>query len=140
MPDKIACEPVEQFGMRRTLTHDAEVRRRADEAATEMVQPDAVDQHPRDERVCAAGEPARKGEPATAGREFRIFLRQPDRLAGKREHTQPAGLDRFLWLFRIAAMKQVRDRRLVGRLGQGGDEVLRRFSPANLGDLRVHRL
>ena len=40
--NKIARQPVQQFGMGRPLTHDAEVRRRANEAATEMVQPDAV--------------------------------------------------------------------------------------------------
>src|SRR5256885_12713795 len=33
----------------------------------------------------------------------------------------------------------MRDRHVVGGLGQGADEILRRFASANLGDFRVHR-
>src|SRR5207247_6894100 len=121
------------FGMSRPITHDAEVRRRGDEAAAEMVQPDAVHQHPCDERVRTASQPACEGEPATAGREIRIFLRQLDWLAGEREHTQSAGPDGFLWLLRIAAMEEVGYWRLVCRLRQCADEILLVFALANLG-------
>ena len=40
-------QPVEQFGMRRPLAHDAEIAGRADDALAEMVVPDAVHHHAR---------------------------------------------------------------------------------------------
>src|SRR5437773_2478555 len=126
--------------MGRSFTHGAEIRRRADEAAAEMLQPDAIHKHPRNERVCAAGKPSREGEPATAGRELRIFLRQLDGLTGRLEHSKHAGMDGFLGLFRITAVKAVGDWNLVRRLGQDADEILRWFVCANLCDLRVYCL
>ena len=55
--DEAAREPVEQLGMRRRLAELAEVARRADEPAPEMVLPDAVDDHAGGERILRLREP-----------------------------------------------------------------------------------
>src|SRR4029077_15229552 len=64
--DKITREPVEQFGMRGTLAHCAKIRRCAHEATSEMVQPNAIDEHTRDQRIRATRKPACESEPAPA--------------------------------------------------------------------------
>ena len=75
---EIVGEPVEEFGMRRALAHGTEIRGRADEAAAEVMHPDAVHQHAGDERIRAAGEPPGEGQaPAGAG-EFGILVRWAD--------------------------------------------------------------
>ena len=60
-PDR---QPVEQLGVRGQLAELAEVVDRADEPLAEMPAPDAVDDHPRGERVSrarSASGPARAG-------------------------------------------------------------------------------
>ena len=58
--DESPCQPVQQFGMRRLAAERAEVLRRADEAGSKMPAPQAVDHHPRGERMLAAGHPPRE--------------------------------------------------------------------------------
>jgi len=48
------------------------------------------------------------------------LLRQLERLAGGRKHTQSTGPDGFLWLLRIAAMEEVGDRRFGPPARSGG--------------------
>ena len=138
--DEVVRQPVQQFGMRRTLAHRAEVRRRADQAMTEMMKPDAVHQHTRHQRIRPCRQPSRIGQPSSAGRKRRVFLWQDGLLSGRHEHAQAAGRDRLLRLPRIAAMKEMRHRNLVRRLREHADEIFRRLASANLGDLRVDRL
>src|SRR5436190_861751 len=130
--------------MRGSISHGAKIRRRANQAATEMMQPDAVHQYARDEWVGAAGQPSRKSKPAPAGRDVGIFRWELDRFSARsqawgREHTQPARQDGVFWLVVIAAMKQIRDRHLVRGFSQRADEILFWFARANLGDFRIHR-
>ena len=54
-------QPVEQFGMRGPLAHDAEIARRADDALAEVIMPDAIHHHARgaaDSRDRSASWPA----------------------------------------------------------------------------------
>ena len=55
---------VEQFGMRGPLAQQAEIAGRADDAAAEMVLPDAVDDHAGRQRVVAAGDGPGQFEPS----------------------------------------------------------------------------
>ena len=60
-------QPVQQFGMRRGVTHLAEVVQRADDAAAKVVVPDAIDDHSRCERIVARGDPLRQRQSTTRG-------------------------------------------------------------------------
>jgi hypothetical protein len=62
---------VEQFGMGRGPAAGAEVVGRGDEAAAEEVQPDAVDRHPRRERIVGGGDPVGQFAAATCFRRDR---------------------------------------------------------------------
>ena len=62
--DQPQREPIEQLGMRRRRAQLAEVVGRADDAAAEVMLPDAVDDHPRGEHVLAA---RRSTRPARGG-------------------------------------------------------------------------
>ena len=55
--DELAGEPVEQFGMRGGRAADAEVVFGGDEPLAKMMLPDAVDDHPRGERVVRPCQP-----------------------------------------------------------------------------------
>ena len=65
--DELGGQPVEQFGMRRALAHDAEIAGRADDAAAEVIMPDAIDHDARGQRIVGVGEPLRQ-RGAAAGR------------------------------------------------------------------------
>ena len=54
--------------MRRPLAEGAEVGRRADDPAAEVVLPDPVDHHPRRQRVVRVGDPVGQFQPAAPGR------------------------------------------------------------------------
>ena len=55
--DELARQPVEQVRVRGALAVEAKVVRRADDAAAEMVVPDAVNQHAGGQRILGAGDP-----------------------------------------------------------------------------------
>ena len=60
--DELGGQPVEQFRVRRPVALQAEIVRRADDAAAEVILPDAIDHHAGRERVVlATGEPVRPG-------------------------------------------------------------------------------
>ena len=65
--DEVGGEPVEQFRMRRPPAADAEIVRRGDEAAAEVMLPDPVDHHSRREGMIGARQPLGQFEPAAAG-------------------------------------------------------------------------
>ena len=58
--DELGGQPVEQLRMRRRRALIAEVARRADDAAAEVVLPEAVDHHAGRQRVLGRGDPTRK--------------------------------------------------------------------------------
>ena len=65
--DQLAGQPVEQLGMRRRLPLLAEVARRGDDPAAEVVLPEPVDDHPGQQVARApvdVGEPVGQGRPA----------------------------------------------------------------------------
>jgi hypothetical protein len=60
-------EPVEQFGMRGSGSHEAEVVRGGDEALAEVLLPDAIHDHACGERVAGARNPLREAEATLRG-------------------------------------------------------------------------
>ena len=91
-------EPVEELRVRRLAPHPAEVVGGVDEAASEVVVPDAVDQAPPDQRIGGIGEPPSKRCPAVAlgmiGRQVKAALQALDQrqrsrrdLAGGGQHA-----------------------------------------------------
>src|SRR6185503_20478764 len=102
MLDKIACEPVEKFGMRWSLTHDSKIRRRADEAAAKVVQPGAVHEHACDQWIGATRQPARESQPTPTGCEVGILFGKSDGLAAGRQHAERTRRKGFLRLLRIS--------------------------------------
>src|SRR5262245_19319930 len=67
LPDEFASEPVEQFRMGWSLAQFAEAAERADNAATEMVFPHAIDHDSGGKRILGIDEPASEGQPASSG-------------------------------------------------------------------------
>src|SRR5262245_7469733 len=59
-------QPVEQFGVRRQRPHPTEVVGRIDNAAAEVILPDAVGDAPPGERIGWIAEPFGEGSPASA--------------------------------------------------------------------------
>src|SRR5262249_48143371 len=59
-------KPVEQIGMRRLRAHVAEIVWRIDDAAAEVVVPNAIDDGAPGERVARIADPARQGDTAAA--------------------------------------------------------------------------
>ena len=55
--------------MRRPFAERAEVAGRADDAAAEVVHPDAVDEHAARQRMLAVGQPVRERQPAAGRRQ-----------------------------------------------------------------------
>ena len=53
--DKLACQPVEQLGVGGSLAQPAEIAGGADQAATEVILPDPVDDHFESTGDCQAG-------------------------------------------------------------------------------------
>ena len=51
MLDEIGCQPIEQLGMGWAFAHRAKIGRSADQPTAKMMQPNAIYQYPRDERV-----------------------------------------------------------------------------------------
>src|SRR5437762_2207269 len=67
LTDELDGQPVEELGMRRPCAGGAEVARRRDEAAAEMIVPDPVHHHARGERILGTRDPiGQRG--AAAGR------------------------------------------------------------------------
>ena len=82
-----------------------------DQPPAEMVQPDAVDQHPGHQRVLAAGQVPGIGQPPAGRRQCRVIDR--DRRASPvdgGQHRQLARRDGLLRLLGVAAGEQVRRR------------------------------
>ena len=65
--DKPIRQPIEQFRMRRLFAHPTEIAGRANQALSEMVLPDAVDDDSSRQRVFRAGNPA---APASTGADW----------------------------------------------------------------------
>ena len=60
------CQPIEQFRMRGCLAEHAEIVRCGHDAASEQMQPDAIDHHPREQRIRRIGDGARQIDPSAA--------------------------------------------------------------------------
>ena len=117
--DEIDRQPVEQFGMRRGIAHHAEVARRADQAPSEVVMPDAVDDYASGQRVCRVGQPIRQDAPTTGrvepfgwfdGRGLRVDRREERRF------------DAFFRFVVNADGKDVRGQRLATHIDHRGAE------------------
>ncbi len=85
---EIAGRIIEQIGMRRRRAAHAEVAGRFHQTRSEVVMPDAIDHHPRGERILGIGDGVRRQEPAAvpaypAGNFFppKIY-RKPRRTSG----------------------------------------------------------
>ena len=65
-PHKFGCQKIQQVGVSRAVPSGPEIARRADDAAGEMILPDAVDHHARGERIVRVGENVGQLGPATA--------------------------------------------------------------------------
>ena len=63
-PTNSRRQPVEQFGMAGGLAQPAEIAGSANQAASEVILPDPVDDHPGRERVVGPAEPAGQRQPA----------------------------------------------------------------------------
>ncbi len=78
--DEFVGQPIQQLGMRGTLAHAAEIVGRADDAASEMIMPDAIHHHARGQRIFGIGDPAGKlgARRGRVGRSFGDAVRQQD--------------------------------------------------------------
>ena len=99
---------IEQFWMRRPISHRAEVVGRGDQALAEMMLPDAIDDYPRGERILRAGDRLSEFEPAVVG--VLTIIDASQRLQKPPRHGRA-------WLMEVAANEDVR----IERLGGGTD-------------------
>src|SRR5260370_31928254 len=104
-------QPVEQFGVRGLLAHLAEIIQRRDDALPEMVAPDAIDHHPRGQRIFPRAEPfgQRPSSPRSAAIRRRIF----HWWIAVIDYADKSGLHQWSAAFRIAADQEIRRRRLI---------------------------
>src|SRR5437899_1306618 len=98
--------------MRRRIAHAAEIARRADDAASEMVMPDAVHHHPRAERILRRRDPLRESSPPPAREPAVVERRNPGR-ATTGNYRQESRLNQFAFP-RLGKRWEVARRRFVG--------------------------
>ena len=133
---EVAGEPVEQFGVAWLLAQFAEVTRCIDQAAAEVVQPKAVDEHTARERMRPVGQALGQGQPSPGRGSPAIVL--GDRVFIQRHHAQVGRFHGGLGLAVVAPEKKVRDRHFARLLGQRPDERLLRLGGADVGSLFGH--
>ena len=104
---------IEQLGMRGTLAHAAEIVRRSDDSAAEVILPHAIHHHPRGKRILIAHHPLRQ-----FGARLRRRLRQLGSAIGQqdaeRPHAHAVALGRI-----FAAREQMDLAALRGIVGYG---------------------
>ena len=93
------------------LAHLAEVLERGDDAAAEMLLPEAIDDDPRGHRILRRGDPLREREPAArrvavGARNFGRRIAVGDDVDEARLHLRAVALD-------VAANQEIRRRHLV---------------------------
>ena len=117
-----------------TLPEPAEVGGGADDAAAEVVHPEAVDDHAAEERMAPGGEPPRPGEAAAARGQRRIISRNR-RLPLGAGHLEVGGANLSLRLPVVAAVEDARDGEMAGRLLENVKEILDRLPGPDRRDL-----
>ena len=90
--DERGGQVVEQLGVRRQFADVAEVVDRADQAGAEQMMPDAVDHHPRRQRIVGAGDPLGQFQPAAARRGERVARRRQHFEIASRRRRRPAAV------------------------------------------------
>ncbi|MCG3163389.1 MAG: hypothetical protein JMDDDDMK_04795 [Acidobacteria bacterium] len=80
--DEFDCKPVEQFGMRRQFATRAEIFGRRHQTLSEVLLPDAIDDHARGERVVFVHDPFRQSQPVR----WRVFRKRMQRGGRARSH------------------------------------------------------
>ncbi len=111
MADELACQPIEQFGMRGRFAPGAEIVRSGDDAVSQQMLPQSIDDHAGDE---LAGPGLRIGHPI---RECRAAKRSPRagrrmrgpvffRIGRSHEHLQISKRGLALFLIHIAATQK----------------------------------
>ena len=78
---ELVGQPVEQLGMAGTFAKRPEIGGRPHDPTPEVVEPDAVDQHSRRERVLAAREVPRVGQAAAGRGQVGVVVTHSDYLA-----------------------------------------------------------
>src|ERR1043166_4242831 len=104
MSHEVGGQPIEEVRMSWFLAGHAEIGRGADQAASEMMHPDAIDDDPRQQRIIGADEPTGEGEASTGGGQMGIALGKGNRTSGPGKNGESAGGNGIFGLFRIASM------------------------------------
>ncbi len=92
--DQLGGQPVEQFGMRGAAAVEAEVVGRIDQAHAEVIMPQPIDDHPREQRIVGMGDP--RGQPLAAfafrgvGGQTEVRLQSGERRDAPADTTSPA--------------------------------------------------
>ncbi len=113
--DQLIGQPVEQLGMAGTGAHVAEIVGSSDDAASEVIIPEAVGHHPGGEGVLGVGDPAGQQRARGLG-----FERQLGGAVGQ-QHAQRPHPHRFALVLIIAPGQDV-DRRQLLRVVRDGEE------------------
>ena len=137
---QLGGQPVEQFGVRRTLPECSEVVGRVHDAAAEVMQPDAIGDHTGDQRMFAIGQPTGIGQSTARSRQRPIVVLQFEPRCRNRRDLQPGGTHHIGRLLEIAPMEDVRVGCLARNLGQHAQEFLHWFPLADLRDSLVELL
>src|SRR5580704_5020136 len=98
---EVVSQPIQKFRMRWTVAQMTEVRRRSHNAAAEMQEPDAIDQHAADEWMLPRHQATGVRQASPGGRQMRIVLGDFAALPLGHAHGQIAGYDLVLWLLEI---------------------------------------
>ncbi len=114
-----------------------------DDAASEMMQPHAIDQHASHQRVATIGQPTGKRQPTTAGGNLGIIARDRKLDSIRSSHRQATRSHLLPGLTMVTAVEQEcpgLPAGLADIFGQGPDEFFDRDLRLDLGDLRCVRL
>src|SRR6056297_1684049 len=74
---KLRRQPIEQFGVRRQLSHSAKVVRRVDKPAAEVIAPNSVNNRAPSERMIPPGQPLRKRRATIPLRMIALQIKPP---------------------------------------------------------------
>ena len=123
-----------------SITEHAEVAWSIHQTAAEVVHPDSIDEHTRQQRMCSVGQPPCPGKPTPRGRNGFVVGWKLCGFAIGVQHSQTGGREFLFRLFMIAADEQERVGNLAGDLGHGPHKFFFRLCAAELRGTRRHRL
>ena len=136
LANELRGQPVQQLRVRRRRTHPSEIVGCLHNSFSKMMLPDAIDHHPRGQRICVARQPLCQGKSASGGLGLRRRFWEDDLPAGCAQHQWRPRLHRRSFAQCATPMQEIAVGRSAVRIGnRHGRRQSRRLGFFQLGDL-----